>query len=113
MRTLALSNNQEIILPKMGIMTHLVELTRYDYIYIKDNLKTNDILTIEIDKSRFWDKDALAVFYKGFKLGYLNSSISKIVNKLIIRFGGVKVAVKNIPLNSNPFNGLDIIIQIS
>lgn len=112
MKTLALSNNQEMILPKMGIMTHLVELTRYDYIYIKDNLKTDDILTIEIDKSRFWDKDALAVFYKGFKLGYLNSSISKIVNKLIIRFGGVKVAIKNKPLNSNPFCGLDIIIQI-
>jgi hypothetical protein len=113
MRTLALSNNQEMILPKMGIMTHLVELTRYDYIYIKNNLKTDDILTLEIDKSRFWEKDALAVFYKGFKLGYLNSSISKIVNKLIVRFGGVNVAVKNTPLNSNPFSGLDIIIQIS
>ena len=113
MRTLALSNNQEMILPKMGIMTHLVELTKSDYIYIKDKLKTDDILTLEIDKSRFWEKDALAVFYKGFKLGYLNSSISKIVNKLIIRFGGVRVAVKNKPLSSNPFSGIDIIIQIS
>ena len=113
MRTLALSNNKEMILPKMGIMTHLVELAKYDYIYVKDNLKTDDILTLEIDKSRLWEKDALAVFYKGFKLGYLNTSISKIVNKLIVRFGGVKVAVKNIPMNSNPFSGLDIIIQIS
>ena len=28
MKTLAISNNIEVILPKMGIMTHLVELTR-------------------------------------------------------------------------------------
>ena len=34
MKTLAISNEGKIVLPKMGIMTHLVELTRYDYIYI-------------------------------------------------------------------------------
>ena len=37
MKTLAISEKIEVILPKMGIMTHLVELTRHDYIYIKDN----------------------------------------------------------------------------
>ena len=39
----------------MGIMTHLVELTRHDYIYVKERLKINDILTIEPDNSRFWE----------------------------------------------------------
>ena len=78
MKTLAISNNIEVILPKMGIMTHLVELTRHDYIYIKDQLKINDILFIEEDKSRFWDENSLAVFYKDFKLNMnlLNSKKS-------------------------------------
>jgi hypothetical protein len=112
MKTLALTQNSEILLPKMGIMTNLVELSRHDYIYIKDGLKTNDQLSIEQDSTRFWNKDALAVFYKGFKLGYLNASIGKIVNKLINRFGGVEVSIKSIPKSSNPFEGMDILIQI-
>jgi hypothetical protein len=112
MKSLALTKNTEILLPKMGIMTNLVELSRHDYIYIKDALKINEKLSLEQDSTRFWNKDALAVFYKGFKLGYLNVSISKMVNKLINRFGGVEVSIKSIPKNSNPFEGMDIIIQI-
>ena len=112
MKTLAISNNIEVILPKMGIMTHLVELTRHDYIYIKDQLKINDILFIKEDKSRFWDENSLAVFYKDFKLGYLNSSINKVVHKMINKYGFVKVILKNKPLGRNPFEGIDVLIQI-
>ena len=53
MKTLAISKNIEVILPKMGIMTHLVELTRHDYIYVKDSLKINDLLKILIPKKLF------------------------------------------------------------
>ena len=59
MKTLAISKNIEVILPKMGIMTHLVELTRHDYIYVKDQIKINDVLSIEVDKSRFWEENSL------------------------------------------------------
>ena len=59
MKTLALSNQSQFLLPKMGILTHLVELTRYDYIYIKDRMKVNDVLSIEIDHGRHWQKNAL------------------------------------------------------
>ena len=112
MKTLAISKNIAFILPKMGIMTHLVELTRHDYIYIKENLKTNDILHIESDKSRFWEENSLAVYYKEFKLGYLNSSINKVVQKMINKYGEVKVILKNKPKGHNPFEGVDILIQI-
>ena len=44
MKSLALTKNTEILLPKMGIMTNLVELSRHDYIYIKDALKINEKL---------------------------------------------------------------------
>lgn len=112
MKTLAISKNIEVILPKMGIMTHLVELTRHDYIYVKDQIKINDILSIEVDKSRFWEENSLAVFYKEFKLGYLNSSINKVVHKMINKYGFVKVILKNKPRGQNPFEGIDVLIQI-
>ena len=112
MKTLAISKNTSFLLPKMGIMTNLIELTRHDYIYIKDNLKNNDILHIESDKSRFWEEISLAVYYKDFKLGYLNSSISKVVQKMINKCGDVKVILKNKPKGYNPFEGIDVLIQI-
>ena len=95
MKTIAITKNLEVMLPKMGIMTHLVELTRHDYIYVKDRLKINDILSIESDNSRFWEQNSLAIFYKGFKLGYLNSSINNVVQKMINKFGDVHVTLKN------------------
>jgi hypothetical protein len=112
MKTLAISENLEVILPKMGIMTHIVELTRHDYIYVKDSLKINDLLSIESDKSRFWEENSLAIYHKGFKLGYLNNSINKVVQKMINRFGYVRVVLKNKPKGNNPFDGLDVLIEI-
>ena len=58
---------------------------------LKTSLKINDSLTIESDKSRFWEDNSLAIYHKGFKLGYLNSSISKVVQKMINKFGYVKI----------------------
>ncbi len=113
MKTLAISTKNQLILPKMGIMTNLVELSRHDFIYIKDLLKGDDILYIEKDQNRFWNKEALAVFYKGFKLGYLNASIGKVVERLINKFGDIHVSVKNLPKSSTPFSGMDILIQVT
>ena len=64
------------------------------------------------DKSRFWEENSLAVYYKEFKLGYLNSSINKVVQKMINKYGEVKVILKNKPKGHNPFEGIDILIQI-
>ena len=111
MKTLALSSTENIVLPKMGIMTQLIELSRHDYIYVKHHLHENTPLVIELDKSRYWDENALAVFYKGFKLGYLNQS-SKVVKKLMTKYGGVSAILKHKTSNSLPFDGLDILIKI-
>ncbi|MDG1238718.1 MAG: hypothetical protein P8Q16_01160 [Flavobacteriales bacterium] len=112
MKALAISDSIEVLLPKMGIMTHLVELTRHDYIYVKDQININEVLSIKADKSRFWEENSLAVFYKEFKLGYLNNTINKVVQKMIIKYGYVKVILKNKPKGSNPFEGIDVLIQI-
>ena len=69
-------------------------------------------MTIESDKSRFWEENSLAIYHKGFKLGYLNSTINKVVQKMINKFGYVKVVLKNKPKRNNPFDGLDVLIEI-
>ena len=112
MKALAISDSIEVLLPKMGIMTHLVELTRHDYIYVKDQININEVLSIKADKSRFWEENSLAIYYQGFKLGYLNTSINKVVQKMINKFGYVQVIFKNKPKGNNPFDGLDVLIEI-
>ena len=112
MKTLAISNKNQVILPKMGIMTNVVELSRHDFIYVKNLLKANDTLYIDKDQNRFWNENALAVFYKGFKLGYLNDSIGKVVIRLINKFENLHITVKNLPKSANAFSGMDILIQV-
>ncbi len=112
METVALSTSSRLLLPKMGILTNILHLSRYDYIYVKNILKENDFLTVQLETNRVWTNGNLAVFYNGYKLGYLNSGIGKVVLRLIEKFGDVKVIVKKIPKKSNPFSGIDILIQI-
>jgi len=112
MNTIALTDKSKMALPKMGIMTHIVELSRHDYIYVKGHIKINDQLIIKEDCSRFWDPCALVLYYKGFKLGYLNNSINKVVHKILNRFGEVQIEVKNISSKNQPFDGVDVLIKI-
>ena len=41
MKTLAYHNTENLVLPKMGIMTQITELSRHDYIYVKYLLNEN------------------------------------------------------------------------
>ncbi len=113
MKILALSTTEKIALPKMGIMTQITELSRHDYIYIKHLLNENTPLIISEDKSRYWDKNALAIFYKNFKIGYLNPSIAKLVKKIMVKYGGITVELKHKSSNSLPFESVDIILKIA
>ena len=112
METVALSKSSRLLLPKMGILTNILELSRYDYIYVKNILKENDFLTVQFEKNTIWANGNLPVFYNGYKLGHLNSGIGKVVLRLIKKFGDVKVIVKKMPKKSNPFSGIDILIQV-
>ena len=115
MNTLSITRTSPIIkkeLPKLGVLTQLCELSSHDYIYIKDKIINGAVLQMEKDKTRFWDSEAIAVFYKGFKLGYLNQSINKTVNRMIFNYGDVKIKVKSVH-KTDMFKGLDVLIEIS
>jgi hypothetical protein len=111
MNTLTITSYPKQELPKLGVLTQLVELSRHDYIYIKDKLKPGLELEIAKDRSRTWDLQAIAVFYKGFKLGYLSQSINRTVNKMIFNYGDVKIKVKSVH-KTDLFKGLDVLIEL-
>lgn len=111
MNTLTITKTYKNELPKLGVLTQLCELSRHDYIYVKDTITNGIELQMEKDKTRFWDSEAIAVFYKGYKLGYLSQSINKTVNRMIFNYGDIKIKVKSVP-KKDLFNGLDILIEI-
>ena len=111
MNTLSINTYPKQELPKLGVLTQLVELSRHDYIYIKEKLKPGTELEIDKDKSRIWDSQALAVYYNGFKLGYLNQSINRTVNRMIFNFGDIKIKVKSVH-KTDLFKGLDVLIEL-
>jgi hypothetical protein len=111
MNTLSITSYPKQDLPKLGVLTQLVELSRHDYIYIKEKIKPGTELEINKDNSRIWDAQALAVYYKGFKLGYLSQSINRTVNKMIYNFGDIKIKVKSLH-KTDLFKGLDVLIEL-
>lgn len=113
MRDLTIHQQKENNLPSLGILTHITEVTRYDYIYIYNLIKPGDTLFLKKDFQRTWDKDSLAVYYKGYKLGYIGNSIKKILSKYFDQQKGIEIMVQHVP---NSINNrklyLDILINI-
>ncbi len=114
MRYLKLEPYQSKILPHLGILTHVNELSKHDMIYIYHHLSIGAELSLEHDRTRLWDKNAVAVFFKGFKIGYISNNTSELVCKQIIK--GMKVIAKVKSLYKQkymPLEGLDIEVFIS
>ena len=78
MRNLQLATNHSA-LPQLGILTHVEELANYDMIYIYHQLQKGTELRIEKDDKRYWDENALAIYFKGFKIGYVSKQTSGMI----------------------------------
>ena len=113
MRNLRIHQKEEIELPVLGILTHITELSRYNYIYIKHMLKCGDKLEIKKDFHRSWDNASLAVYYKGFKIGYIGQTINKVINKHIDQKKEIETRVQHLPCGFNrTMKSLDILIKV-
>ena len=114
MRDLKIKQQNESNLPLLGIITHVTELTRYNYIYIHHLLKEGDVLKIERDLQRTWDNSAFAVYFKGYKLGYLSNSIKKIINKHLELQQDIEIVVKQGCFRPKKGHmSLDVVIKIN
>ncbi len=105
---------QQPQLPNLGIITHISELSKHDMIYIYHHLKIGSELFLESDKARLWDKNAVAVFYKGFKIGYVSDNTSGLICKQLDKGLTILAKVKTLYKQKYmPLDGLDIEVFIS
>jgi len=104
---------QKPTLPSLGILTQIVELNKFDMIYIYHHLSIGDSLFLERDYDRLWDRNAICVFYKGFKIGYISRTTSGIISKQLDK--GEKVVAKVKALRKQkymPLDGLDVEVYV-
>lgn len=100
-------------LPSLGILTQIDELSSHDMIYIYHHLNIGSELTLERDYARLWDKTAIGVFYKGFKIGYISKKSSGIISKQIDKGNNVVAKIKTLYKQKYmPLEGLDIAVTI-
>lgn len=100
-------------LPQLGILTHVEELTRYDLIYVAHKMRNGVELLLKKDDHRSWDENALAIYYKGFKLGYVSKKTSEMVRKCLDKGKEIKATVKSLSKNRFlPTQEMDIQIYV-
>lgn len=110
MRQLILHKKPEI--PALGILTQVIELTSYDMIYIYHHLQKGNELKLEKDNNHIFDKHAIAVSFKGFKLGYISPKVNQLIASKM-EHHTVIAKVKNIKKQKYmPLTGLDIEVFI-
>lgn len=100
-------------LPRLGILTHVEELTRYDFIYIAHKMSNGVEIALKKDEQRSWDENALVIYYKGFKLGYVSKKTSEMVRKFLDKGKEIKATVKSLSKNRFlPTQEMDIQIYV-
>ena len=113
MRNINFENQQINRLPKLGIITSIEELSSHDFIYIKNKIKSGDEITFVEDASRLWDKQAIAVYFKGYKLGYLSSGIRSMLKRAFLNKSYSRGIIQfNSKTKAICFNEVDLFIEI-
>jgi len=96
-------------LPSLGILTNVIELTYYDMIYIYHRLKHGSRIELRREYNHIFDKNAVEVYFEGFKLGYISLKVNSIVAKQMDRGNTVLARVKSAKKHKNTaLGGLDI-----
>lgn len=113
MRKLNLIKHLRPELPQLGILTSVEQLSSFDMIYIYHHLSVGSELDLKRETNHFLDKNAIQVYFKGFKLGYLSAQISSIIAPRIDKGLKVTACVESLnKLKYVPLKGLDIHISV-
>ena len=59
-------------------------------------MKNGVDLILKRDENRTWDENALAIYYQGFKLGYVSKKTSEIIRKCLDKGKEIKVTVRSL-----------------
>ena len=96
-------------LPNLGLLTNVVELAYYEMIYIYHRLKHNSRIELRREHNHIFDKNAVEVYFEGFKLGYISLKVNSIVAKQMDKGNTVLARVKSVKkYKDTPLSGLEI-----
>jgi hypothetical protein len=100
--------NENRALP-LKLVTLVEALASYDMIYIYHHLHKGALLQLELDEHYPLNNQAVAVYFKGFKLGYLPEAPAKAAAKQMLSGNAVKAIVSGMYKNKYmPLSGLDV-----
>ena len=75
--------------------------------------KSGDEITFVEDASRLWDKKAIAVYFKGYKLGYLSNGIRAMMKRAFLNKSYSRGIIQfNSKTKVSCFNAVDLFIEI-
>lgn len=113
MRNLAIPSQVQSILPQLGILTNVVELTHYDMLYVFRSLQEKSTLTLKRDVNHIFDNNAVEVYFNNRKLGYVSNKVSNIIARHMDQGKIALGRVKHIKSNrAMPLSDLEIEIFI-
>ncbi|MFN3916483.1 MAG: HIRAN domain-containing protein [Flavobacteriales bacterium] len=100
--------NENRVLP-LKLVTLVEALASYDMIYIYHHLYKGAKLQLKRDEDYPLNNQAVAVYFKGFKLGYLPEAAAKAVVKQMLSSNTAKAIVSGMCKNKYmPLSGLDV-----
>ena len=100
-------------LPNLGLLTNVAELSYYDMIYIYHRIKHNSRIELRREHSHIFDKNAVEVYFEGFKLGYISLKVNSILSKQMDRGNTIIARVKRMKkYHNNPLRDLDIEVMV-
>tara|TARA_B110000285_G_scaffold220890_1_gene273164 strand:+ start:518 stop:862 length:345 start_codon:yes stop_codon:yes gene_type:complete len=113
MRQLNIISPLADVLPNLGLLTNVVELTYYDMVYIYHRLKHKSRIELKREYNHIFDKNAVEVYFEGFKLGYISLKVNSIVAKQMDIGNTVLARVKGVKrYKNNQLSGLDIEVMV-
>lgn len=113
MRQLNITSQTVQTLPSLGVLTNIVELAHYDMIYIYHKMKEKDEVSLQRNHNHVFDKNAVSVYFKGFKIGSISTKVNTIIARHLDRGSKVVARVKNIKKQKYaPLTELDIEVMI-
>ena len=115
MRQLSITSQTTSIqqLPNIGLLTSVVELPHYEMLYVYRNIQEKNEVELRRQHNHIFDKNAVEVYFNGFKIGYISPKVNAIVARQIDKGNSVIARVKSVKKQkAMPLSGLDIEVMI-
>ena len=113
MRQLNITSPAVQVLPNLGILTNVVELTQYHMIYLFRKIRERSIVELRREHNHVFDKNAVEVYFNGLKIGYVSPKVNTIVAKQMDKGNLVVAKVKSIKKQKfSPLSSLDIEVMV-